>query len=168
LLARMENERTATDPDKKLAVVIAGYEDDIDWFLSRNDGLPGRFNTRIRFDQYSTDELIAIADKMASAEDSLYSVEAQDWLRHNLDRLADMVIDDTNARGVARQISGINKAGNARFIRAVTEKATEVRDYRISSLEQGALTSEDLVTLSVSDVHEAYREACATQRIPFP
>lgn len=168
LLARMENERTATDPNKKLAVVIAGYEDDIDWFLSRNDGLPGRFNTRIRFDQYSTDELLAIADKMASAEDSLYSAEAQEWLRRNLDRLADMVIEDTNARGVARRISGINKAGNARFIRAVTEKATEVRDYRISSLEQGSLTSEDLVTLSVSDVTEAYREACATQRIPFP
>lgn len=168
LLARMENERTATDPNKKLAVVIAGYEDDVDWFLSRNDGLPGRFNTRIKFDQYSTDELIAIADKMASAQDSLYSSEAQDWLRHNLDRLADMTIEDINARGITRQISGINKAGNARFIRAITEKATDVRDYRISELDQSLLTSEDLVTLALSDVEEAYREACATQRIPFP
>lgn len=171
LLARIENERMTADPEKKLAVVIAGYEADIDRFLSMNDGLPGRFNTRIRFDSYSTENLIAIADKMASAEDSLYSADAQDLLRRNLDRLTAMTIEDLDPNtSQPRRISGIDKAGNARFVRLITEKATEVRDLRNSSgdVDLARLTAEDLVTLSASDVEEAFRDACATQRIPFP
>jgi type VII secretion ATPase EccA len=171
LLARIENERTTADPQKKLAVVIAGYEADIDRFLSMNDGLPGRFNTRIRFDSYSAENLIAIADKMAAAEDSLYSGEAQDLLRRNLDQLTAITIDDLDPNtNQPRQISGIDKAGNARFVRLITEKATEVRDLRNSSgdVDLTTLTAEDLVTLTASDVEEAFRDACATQRIPFP
>ncbi len=53
LLARLENERKTEDPNKKLVTVIAGYEADINRFLTMNEGLASRFTTRIHFDSYT-------------------------------------------------------------------------------------------------------------------
>ena len=64
LLARMENDRD------RLMVIIAGYEDEIDRFLSSDQGLTGRFPRRIRFPSYSPAELAAIASAMAADKDS--------------------------------------------------------------------------------------------------
>ncbi|WP_420891393.1 hypothetical protein [Mycobacterium riyadhense] len=68
--------------------------------------------------------------------------------------------------GRPRMVPALDKAGNARFVRTITEKAAEYRDYRLNT--SGATpTKEALVTLEPSDVDEAFREACVTQRIPF-
>ena len=60
LLARLENERKTEDPNKKLVTVIAGYEADINRFLTMNEGLASRFTTRIHFDSRTDDASASI------------------------------------------------------------------------------------------------------------
>lgn len=167
LLARLENERKTEDPNKKLVIVIAGYEADVDRFLTSNEGLASRFTSRIHFESYAPEDLVKIADLMASSESALYSAAAQELLLRNLQRLAAMMVDDVDSSGNPRVVSGIDKAGNARFVRNVTEKATEIRDYRLTSAAGSDLSKEALVTIEDSDVAEAFREVCATQGVPF-
>lgn len=167
LLARLENERKTEDPNKKLVTVIAGYEADINRFLTMNEGLATRFTARIHFESYTPEDLVQIADLMASSENSLYSAGAQDLLLRQLKTLATMQVDDVDSSGTPRVVSGIDKAGNARFVRNVTEKATEIRDYRLTSNIDADLSKEALVTIEDSDVVEAFREVCSTQGVPF-
>lgn len=167
LLARLENERKTEDPNKKLVIVIAGYEADVDRFLTSNEGLASRFTSRIHFESYAPEDLVKIADLMASSESALYSAAAQELLLRNLQRLAAMMVDDVDSSGNPRVVSGIDKAGNARFVRNVTEKATEIRDYRLTSAAGSDLSKEALVTIEDSDVAEAFREVCSTQGVPF-
>lgn len=168
LLARLENERKTKDPTKKLVTVIAGYEADVDRFLTINEGLASRFTSRIYFDSYTPEELVTIADLMASDESSLYSAKAQDWLLQGFRTLASMLVDDVDSSGAPRVVSGINKAGNARFVRNVTEKAALIRDYRLKTSPSVDLSvKEVLVTIEDVDVAEAFREACSVQKVPF-
>ena len=168
LLARLENERKTEDPNKKLVVVIAGYKADIDRFLTINEGLASRFTTRISFESYAPEDLVKIADLMASSESALYSSQAQDLLLRNLQTVAQMRVDDVDSAGNPRTVSGIDKAGNARFVRNVTEKATEIRDYRLSSSPEIDLSvKEVLVTIEAQDVASAFREVCSVQGVPF-
>ncbi|MEU0497958.1 AAA family ATPase [Mycobacterium sp. NPDC006124] len=168
LLARLENERKTEDPNKKLVTVIAGYEADINRFLTMNEGLASRFTTRIHFDSYTPEDLVKIADLMASTESALYSSAAQDLMLANLQKLAQMQVDDVDSGGNPRRVSGIDKAGNARFVRNVTEKATEIRDFRLSSsLDIDLSVKEVLVTIEAEDVASAFREVCSVQGVPF-
>ncbi|MFZ2241997.1 MAG: type VII secretion AAA-ATPase EccA [Gordonia amarae] len=168
LLARLENERKTEDPNKKLVVVIAGYEADIKRFLTMNEGLSSRFTGRIQFDSYTPEDLVRIADVMAGKEASLYSGEAQDVLLRHLKKLADTMVEDTDSNGSPRVVSGIDKAGNARFIRNVTEKATEIRDYRLLSTESCLPDNKSaLITIESTDLDAAFREVCAVQQVPF-
>jgi type VII secretion ATPase EccA len=168
LLARLENERKTEDPNKKLVTVIAGYEADIKRFLTMNEGLASRFTSKIHFESYLPEDLVRIADLMASSENSLYSAAAQDLLLRQLKILAAMEVNDVDSSGNPRVVSGIDKAGNARFIRNVTEKANEIRDYRLNTSTDVDLTvKEVLVTIEESDVAEAFREVCSTQGVPF-
>lgn len=167
LLARLENERKTEDPNKKLVTVIAGYDADIDRFLTMNEGLASRFTSRIHFESYTPEDLVKIADLMASSESALYSSAAQELLLCNLQRLAAMMVDDVDSSGNPRVVSGIDKAGNARFVRNVTEKATEIRDYRLTSAAGIDLSKQALVTIEDSDVAEAFREVCSTQGVPL-
>jgi len=169
LLARLDNERKTEDPNKKLVAVIAGYEEDINRFLSMNEGLASRFTSRIHFESYGPEELVSIADLMASNECSLYSSAARELLLRRLTKLAETMVPDRDAAGNPRVIPGVDKAGNARFIRTVTEKSTEYRDYRLHT--RGAVASADnkaqLVTIEAEDVDGAFREVCAVQHVPW-
>jgi type VII secretion ATPase EccA len=168
LLARLENERRTQDQSKKLVTVIAGYEADINRFLTSNEGLASRFTTRIHFESYSPEDLVKIGDLMAGSESALYSAEAQDFLLASLTTLAQMMVEDVDSAGNPWVVSGIDKAGNARFMRNVTEKAAEIRDYRLHAADPASITNkEQLVTIEVSDVESAFREVCAVQQVPF-
>ena len=73
-----------------------------------------------------------------------------------------------DSSGNPRRVSGIDKAGNARFVRNVTEKATEIRDFRLSSSTDIDLSiKEVLVTIEAEDVASAFREVCSVQGVPF-
>lgn len=167
LLARMDNERRATDPAKKLVVVIAGYDTDIDRFLTMNEGLPSRFTTRIQFPPYSAEELALIADRMAADNSSLFSAAGRDMLLEHVRKLVTLTVPDQDALGEPRMVPAMNMAGNARFIRTITEKAAEIRDDRLRHMDFQSMTKEQLVTIEPAEVAAAVREACEAQRIPL-
>lgn len=52
--------------DGNMAVVIAGYKEDTEAFMSKNPGMNSRFNYQIEFPDYSNEELVVILKKMAT------------------------------------------------------------------------------------------------------
>jgi stage V sporulation protein K len=60
----------------KLAVIVAGYEEDIQEFLNSNPGLPGRFTNFIYFPDYTADECIEIFNKMVAKKNLKLTAEA--------------------------------------------------------------------------------------------
>lgn len=117
LLARMENDRD------RLVVIIAGYDDEVDRFLASNEGLSSRFSKRIRFASYTPDELVEIAEVIASTRDSHLAEDAHKELHSVCERLSGTVRDGKKM---------IDIAGNGRFMRNVVESAEEERNYRLS------------------------------------
>ncbi|WP_297628025.1 type VII secretion AAA-ATPase EccA [Nocardia sp.] len=142
LLARMENDR------HKLVVIIAGYEDQIDRFLTSNDGLASRFTKRVRFSSYNADELVQIADHIAGKKDSILSESAIEVLRA---RCAELLEQSRDGRRL------IDLVGNGRFVRNVIEAAEAERDYRFTreDADLTQLTDEELMTLSAADLTAA-------------
>ncbi|WOC12856.1 type VII secretion AAA-ATPase EccA [Gordonia sp. MP11Mi] len=141
LLARMENDRD------RLVVVIAGYDDEIDRLLAANEGLASRFSRRIRFDSYSPNELVRIAESMAGGRDSRLTADACRVLEASFERLC------TTSIGARR---AIDVAGNGRHVRNLIEAAEEEREHRLATSDDvDALSEADLMTLTAADVRAA-------------
>src|ERR687886_118641 len=75
LLKRMEDYR------HRLVVIVAGYPRLMNRFLDSNPGLRSRFAREIVFPDYSTDELIAIAERFARASEYRFGDGVEDALR---------------------------------------------------------------------------------------
>ncbi|MGV9799940.1 type VII secretion AAA-ATPase EccA [Mycobacterium sp. NPDC003449] len=148
LLARMENDRD------RLVVIIAGYDSEIDRFLSANEGLSSRFTKRIRFPSYTPNELGDIGRLIAGSRDSELSSEAYDELVTVCGELCSA--QSADADGKLRQ--NIDLAGNGRFVRNVIEAAEEERAFRLTESYGVALDEIDetaLVRIEASDVKGA-------------
>ncbi|MET8566421.1 right-handed parallel beta-helix repeat-containing protein [Streptomyces flaveolus] len=81
LLKLMEDHRD------EVVVIVAGYPDEMGRFLESNPGLASRFTRRIEFENYSTDELVAIVQEQAAAAGYACAEETLDALRVHLDSL---------------------------------------------------------------------------------
>lgn len=71
LLKAMEDNRD------NLVVIVAGYTDLMEEFLSSNPGLRSRFNKFIKFDDYSPEELLEIVKSMAAKQEYVLSEPAK-------------------------------------------------------------------------------------------
>ncbi|OBG78660.1 MULTISPECIES: type VII secretion AAA-ATPase EccA [unclassified Mycobacterium] len=148
LLARMENDRD------RLVVIIAGYDTEIDRFLSSNEGLSSRFTKRIRFPSYTPYELGDIGRLVAKSRDSELSPSAYDELVSVCTRLC--AEESTDHDGNVRK--NIDLAGNGRFVRNVIEAAEEERAYRLTEGQDAAFQSIDedaLMLIEGSDMKAA-------------
>ncbi|WP_077213011.1 AAA family ATPase [Bacillus dakarensis] len=85
----------------KFAVVLAGYPEEMRQFLDANPGLRSRFpgSNQIHLEDYSNEELIQIAEKLAEDNDYVLTANAKVELEKRLDKER---VDDTfgNARTV--------------------------------------------------------------------
>ncbi|GAA3719777.1 type VII secretion AAA-ATPase EccA [Gordonia hankookensis] len=145
LLARMEDDRD------RLVVIIAGYDSEIDRFLSSNDGLASRFARRVRFDSYTPEELARIGEFIARKRDSLLTPEAV----AEIELACTPLYHDVRGEGPARRRAS-DIAGNGRFIRNIIEAAEEEREYRLSALgDLDSLSHDDLMRVEVTDVRTA-------------
>jgi type VII secretion ATPase EccA len=148
LLARMENDRD------RLVVIIAGYDAEIDRFLSANEGLASRFTKRIRFRSYSPAELGDIGRLIAKTRDSDLSEAAYDELVRTCATL--VAREATDSTGLTRK--AIDLAGNGRFVRNAVEAAEEEREYRLSErygtgiaeIDEGELMRIELVDMQAA------------------
>ncbi len=73
------------DHRDSVAVIVAGYPDEMAEFLDANPGLRSRFPRTITFPDYTTDELIAIFEGLGKESSYELTPEARDRLRGVLD-----------------------------------------------------------------------------------
>ena len=112
-----------------LVVVVAGYEHDMDRFLSSNAGLASRFAKRLRFPDYTDEQLIAIFISMVTQAGLIVGDGIEERLALTLSRVA---------RGPS--------FGNARFMRNVFERSLGRQALRLTTGE-GATTDPEVLRL---------------------
>lgn len=125
---------------KDLAVIAAGYPDEMDNFLSSNPGLKSRFNQVFDFDDYIPQELIEIADFAADKRGIKFTDEARDILYKKL-------VDAYRDRD--------KFFGNARLVNSLVDECKMNLGLRIMEAEHPeSMSMEDLSTITVDDVNK--------------
>ncbi|ANJ06471.1 AAA family ATPase [Streptomyces parvulus] len=135
--------KRAEDNRDHLVVILAGYPEGMDRLLAANPGLSSRFTSRVDFPSYRPLELTSIGEVLAGENGDVWDEEALDELRS----IAGHVVDQ----------GWIDELGNGRFLRTLYEKSCAYRDLRLS-VYPGALTRDDLATLRLPDLMQAYGE----------
>ena len=124
-----------SDNRDKLVVIMAGYNEDMHNFLSRNAGLQSRFANIIEFPDYTTDELMQIAENMYAENGYVLDIDSRIMLRENL------------AKARLQE-----KFGNGRYVRNVFEKSINNQALRLSGTEN--ISKDALITITKSDIQE--------------
>ncbi|MDT5083402.1 MAG: hypothetical protein QOJ61_445 [Mycobacterium sp.] len=139
----------------------AGYEKEVDEFLTVNPGLAGRFNRKLRFESYAPDELVEIAVRYGEPRATVIEPAAREALN--------MACKTLRAYLTRDGMHGIDVMQNGRFARNVVERAERLRDSRVAAqhrTDKGSVTVEDLETLRTQDIVAAVVEACAEKHVP--
>ena len=126
------------DYKDNLIVILAGYKDEMEWFLQTNPGLRSRFPIQIQFNDYSVDELMEIAKMMVEKRQYKFSPEAL----ITFERLLQNSKSDRN----------YDKLGNARLVRNMIEKALRRQALRL--VNQKRISREDLLQIKPEDISE--------------
>ncbi|MEG1255783.1 AAA family ATPase [Clostridium sp.] len=96
------------DNRDNLIVILAGYEKDMENFLSFNQGLKSRFSNTINFQDYNPVEMYDIAVNIAKSKGYRIAKNVKPGLIDLFTR---------------NQLTGKNDLGNARFVRNIVENA---------------------------------------------
>lgn len=140
----------------------AGYEKEVDEFLTVNPGLAGRFNRKLRFESYSPEELVEIAVRYGKPRATVIEPAAMEALGTICRSLRAYRGPDGN--------HGVDVMQNGRFARNVVERAERLRDSRVAAqhrTDRGSVTVEDLETIRTQDVVAAARNACQEKNVPL-
>ncbi|WP_347490966.1 AAA family ATPase [Desulfoscipio sp. XC116] len=122
------------DQKDNLIIILAGYKEEMNKFMQTNPGLRSRFPIHINFPDYSTDELMAIAEMMLQQRQYSLSYGAKQEMY--------MIIESMP------RLHEHN--GNARLVRNLIERAMRVQAVRL--MDRRGITREDLMALSREDI----------------
>ncbi|WP_311078057.1 AAA family ATPase [Paenibacillus polymyxa] len=103
------------DKSDDLIIILAGYPIEMEMFLRTNTGLPSRFPIQLDFQDYTVDELMLIAVKMAIEKDYNITGDAMIKLRE----------------AVQNEVETKANFSNARYVRNVIEKAIRHQAVRL-------------------------------------
>ncbi|MDY8021081.1 AAA family ATPase [Paenibacillus polymyxa] len=103
------------DKSDDLIIILAGYPIEMEMFLRTNTGLPSRFPIQLDFQDYTVDELMLIAVKMAIEKDYNITGDAMIKLRE----------------AVQSEVETKANFSNARYVRNVIEKAIRHQAVRL-------------------------------------
>ncbi len=129
LIKQMEDNRD------NLAVIVAGYTDKMEQFLSSNPGLRSRFNRYWKFEDYTPIELIAIFESFCKTGGFQLSTAA----REKLTMIFQQAYDHRD-----------KTFGNARFARNLFEASISNQASRIVDLKN--ISVETLATIEPEDI----------------
>lgn len=133
ILKRMEDRRG------QFFVFVAGYPDNMEAFLKANPGLSSRFDKMLKFEDYTSKELVEIALQMLEEKGVLPAPEAEEHLTNYMEFLY-------NYRD--------KYFGNARTVRQVVTEAIKNQNLRLASLspdERENISSNILILEDVID-----------------
>ncbi|MDD3653634.1 MAG: AAA family ATPase [Desulfotomaculaceae bacterium] len=123
------------DHRDNLILILAGYQDEMDWFIEVNPGLRSRFPIHIFFPDYSIRELLAIADLMLQQRQYILSTGAREELRYIIER----------------EHKRHERSGNARMVRNLIERGIRRQAVRLMQ-KNCALNRNDLMTIVRADL----------------
>lgn len=129
LVAATENYR------EELLVILAGYPEEMAWFLQANPGLLSRFPIRLEFRDYSAQDLVLIARRLLQERDYTLSQDAELSLYRLLS---------------ANEGYWHKNAGNARMVRNLLEHAIRRQAVRLNA-RHTPLSRRDLMSLTWAD-----------------
>lgn len=132
LLKRME------DFKDDLIVIVAGYTDNMNDFISSNPGLESRFPTYIEFEDYAPDEMVSIFELLCKQGQYSVTQEALNKLRTYF-----------NLKYLKRD----KQFGNGRFVRNTYEKITGTQSNRIVTLHKPS--KQELMTITGEDIENS-------------
>ena len=142
--------KRAEDNRDDLVIILAGYEQQMEDFLTSNPGLASRFGTRVRFPSFEPSELLRIADYHAQLRGDQFDDDARALLR--------VRFDEVWRRGI------VDELGNGRFVRSLAEAAARARDVRVVGAGAVQPTPDELVTVRAEDVDAAFAEVTERYR----
>ncbi len=123
------------DYKDNLIIILAGYSNEMDYFLETNPGLRSRIALHLDFPDYSVDELINIAKLMVEEREYILSEGGEKYLYRVIARLK-----ATNTKNF----------GNARTVRNLIEKSIRNQARRIISKK--IISRVDLITIKHHDI----------------
>jgi SpoVK/Ycf46/Vps4 family AAA+-type ATPase len=133
ILKRMEDLRG------QFGIIVAGYTDNMNEFVESNPGLKSRFDRTFVFNDYSPEELYAIALSILSKEKITPNAEAEAHLKNYFNHI---------------HSNRDKHFGNARTVRQVIAEAIKNQHLRLAEMPSAERTAELLHSLALSDVKE--------------
>lgn len=125
-----------------IAIVVAGYPEEMDIFLESNPGLKSRFTMYYDFPDYVPQELIQIADYVAEKRAVSFSPEARQTLNKFL---------------VEKYRERDKFFGNARLVNSLVDEAKMNLGLRVMKMEHPEkLTREKLSTIEPADLSKIF------------
>ncbi|MDD4145619.1 MAG: AAA family ATPase [Clostridia bacterium] len=125
------------DHKNNLILILAGYKEEMSWFLQSNPGLRSRFPLHVDFPDYSIQELLAIAEQMLLKRQYQLTEEAKKELENILTQ-----------KIIIKQ----EHHGNARLVRNLIEKA--IRRQAVRLVNQLQVTRNDLILITWRDLQQ--------------
>lgn len=132
-----------SDGKGDLAIVFAGYPEEMQSFLNANPGLASRLPNTISFPDYSPDELMDIAEYSAGKKDVTIEGDAKVMIKNK-------VVEAYRNRN--------RKFGNARFVNGVIEEAKQNMALRLMKEHTNfdEVAKEVLSTITHADVEKVF------------
>lgn len=125
------------DHREDFVLILAGYSEEMEQFLTLNPGLPSRFPIQIDFADYTVDELLLIGEMMAKERDYVL-------MPNTIQRIKQYLIEEKNV--FWRSFS------NARFVRNMLDKAIRNQSVRLLYHYPTVPSKQELMTLRPEDV----------------
>ena len=121
-------------------VIVAGYPDLMEEFISSNPGLKSRFNQYINFSDYTAEELYEIFCLYCKEQDLQFDKECENYLIKHFQEM----IDDKNA-----------DFANGRDVRNFFENAIRAQSDRLVTDDLDNMTREEVQTITLCDLESA-------------
>lgn len=123
------------DYKDQFVLILAGYRDEMEYFLNTNPGLRSRFPIQIDFPDYTIDELLRIAELMTKNRQYVLTDSAKR-------KIMKVLINDNTTREI----------GNARLVRNIIERA--IRKQAVRVINKKTITKDDLMIIDSIDIRE--------------
>jgi SpoVK/Ycf46/Vps4 family AAA+-type ATPase len=137
ILKRMEDDRG------KFFVFVAGYPENMQAFLKANPGLTSRFDRTLRFEDYTVEELMMIAQKMIQDKSFKITKEGLEALKLHLKNL---------------YTHRDKHFGNARTVRSLVEDIIKKQNLRLANLGNAELSKKKQNLIEIEDITPITRE----------